>query len=61
MKGKSLRVLTLIMIAAMVIGSIGACGPTVAPTEKVKIGLSFSDFATERWKPESELLTKLLN
>ena len=28
---------------------------------KIKIGLSFSDFATERWKPESELLTKLLN
>jgi D-xylose transport system substrate-binding protein len=24
------------------------------------VGLSFSDFATERWKPESELLTKLL-
>ncbi len=28
---------------------------------KVKIGLSFSDFATERWKPEADLLTKLLN
>ena len=27
---------------------------------KITIGLSFSDFATERWKPESELLTKLL-
>lgn len=28
--------------------------------EKIKIGLSFSDFATERWKPESEIIKKLL-
>jgi D-xylose transport system substrate-binding protein len=27
---------------------------------KVKIGLSFSDFATERWKNENDLMTKLL-
>jgi D-xylose transport system substrate-binding protein len=27
--------------------------------EKIKIGLSFSDFATERWKNESDLMTKL--
>ncbi|KAB8144107.1 sugar ABC transporter substrate-binding protein [Chloroflexia bacterium SDU3-3] len=27
---------------------------------QITVGLSFSDFATERWKPESELLTKLL-
>ena len=32
-----------------------------APAEKVKIGLSFSDFATERWKNEADLMTKLLN
>ncbi len=38
-----------------------AAAATAVPTEKIKIGLSFSDFATERWKPESELLTKLLN
>jgi D-xylose transport system substrate-binding protein len=31
-----------------------------AAAEKIKIGLSFSDFATERWKPEADLLTKLL-
>ena len=61
MQGKSFRILILILIAAMVIGSLGSCGPAAAPVEKVKIGLSFSDFATERWKPESELLTKLLN
>ena len=61
MKSKSLRVLLLIMVVVMVIWSMSACNPTAAPAAKVKIGLSFSDFATERWKPESELLTKLLN
>jgi D-xylose transport system substrate-binding protein len=35
--------------------------PAAPAAAKIKIGLSFSDFATERWKPESELLTKLLN
>jgi D-xylose transport system substrate-binding protein len=28
---------------------------------KPKVGLSFSDFATERWKIEADLMTKLLN
>jgi len=37
-----------------------AAAPAPAPAEKVKIGLSFSDFATERWKNESDLMTKLL-
>jgi D-xylose transport system substrate-binding protein len=32
-----------------------------APTEKPKIGISFSDFATERWKNEADLMTKLFN
>ena len=38
--------------------------PTTAPAQpaagKVKVGLSFSDFATERWKPEQVLMEKLL-
>jgi len=32
-----------------------------APAEKPKIGISFSDFATERWKNEADLMTKLFN
>ena len=28
--------------------------------EKIKVGLSFSDFATERWKPEEEMMRGLL-
>jgi D-xylose transport system substrate-binding protein len=31
-----------------------------ASTEKIKVGLSFSDFATERWKNEEQLLRKML-
>ncbi|MBN1266959.1 MAG: substrate-binding domain-containing protein [Anaerolineales bacterium] len=31
-----------------------------AADEPLKVGLSFSDFATERWKPEEILLTSLL-
>jgi len=62
MKSKLMRVLMLMMVVIMVIASMSACSkPTATPVAKIKIGLSFSDFATERWKPESELLTKLLN
>jgi D-xylose transport system substrate-binding protein len=40
-----------------------AAAPTTAPAAaaKPKIGLSFSDFATERWKNEADLMTKLFN
>jgi D-xylose transport system substrate-binding protein len=31
-----------------------------AADEPIKVGLSFSDFATERWKPEEEILRALL-
>jgi D-xylose transport system substrate-binding protein len=43
----------------------GAAAPTAAAAapasgEKIKVGLSFSDFATERWKNEEQLMRKLL-
>jgi D-xylose transport system substrate-binding protein len=75
MKGKFMRTFVLVMVVVMIASSLGACAPaattettaTQAPAEtaapaggKIKIGLSFSDFATERWKPEADLLTKLL-
>jgi D-xylose transport system substrate-binding protein len=42
--------------------SLVACGggSTAQPAGKVKVGLSFSDFATERWKNEEVLMRKLL-
>jgi len=57
----------LLIIASTLLGCTST--PTAAPQqssggdqqpasggEKTKVGLSFSDFATERWKPESELM-----
>ena len=44
-----------VMIVA-VAGLIISCGPPAKP----KIGLSFSDFATERWPRERDEMTKLL-
>jgi D-xylose transport system substrate-binding protein len=58
------NIIAIFIISSMLFGCAG--GNTAAPaadvpaTDAIKIGLSFSDFATERWKPESELLTKLL-
>ncbi len=35
-------------------------GAAATSGEKIKVGLSFSDFATERWKNEEVILRKLL-
>ncbi len=69
MKGKMFHIakllIGLIVIASMLYGCAAptAVAPTNAPAasnEKIKIGLSFSDFATERWKNEEVLLRRLL-
>jgi len=52
MARKFLSVALLIVLAV----SLGACGSL----GKTKVGLSFSDFATERWKNEADLMKKLL-
>ena len=73
MKGKFARI-TMTLIGLVVIASMlfGCAAPTAAPAaeptkaaaapscEKIKVGLSFSDFATERWKNEEALLRKML-
>jgi D-xylose transport system substrate-binding protein len=47
--------------AAPTAASSGGAAPTAASSGgKVKIGLSFSDFATERWKNEEQAMRKLL-
>src|SRR5512143_3391489 len=52
-----LSILSLMVIASMLL--VG-CGATPAAGGKIKVGLSFSDFATERWKNEDTLMRKLL-
>jgi len=65
-------ILTLVVVAIVLIGCTAPAAPTAAPAApsaptaapaaggKIKVGLSFSDFATERWKPEKDLMEKLL-
>ena len=59
---KSKRIL-MTLFSLMVIASIvlaGCSGGGSSSSAKVKIGLSFSDFATERWKNEEKLMRDLL-
>ena len=45
----------------MALAACGGGGGTAQPSgEKIKVGLSFSDFATERWKNEEVLMRGLL-
>jgi D-xylose transport system substrate-binding protein len=62
-----LLLVTVVVTATML---FGCAAPTAAPTAapaapaassgKIKIGLSFSDFATERWPVENAQMTQLL-
>ena len=52
-----MTVFSLMVIASMVLAGCGGAAPAGG---KTKIGLSFSDFATERWKNEEVLMRKLL-
>ncbi len=66
---KSTKYFKLVSFLLLIAIAITACAtPTEAPEtveepeaeEKVIVGLSFSDFAVERWKIEDELMTELL-
>jgi D-xylose transport system substrate-binding protein len=51
----SRKILSVVMLVVMMT-SMFAC----KSKGKTKVGISFSDFATERWKNEADLMTKLL-
>lgn len=55
---KLVRILSTLVLLAILTASLAACGG--GNSGKVKVGLSFSDFATERWKNEEILMRKLL-
>jgi D-xylose transport system substrate-binding protein len=61
---KSKRILitifSLMVIASMALAACGGGGGAQSTGGKVKVGLSFSDFATERWKNEEVLMRGLL-
>ncbi len=56
--------ITFVVVASMLVACAPAATPAPAapaePAAKIKVGLSFSDFATERWKGEEQLMRKLL-
>jgi D-xylose transport system substrate-binding protein len=49
------KIFVALMLVALMTGLVSCAG-----AGKTKIGLSFSDFATERWKNEADLMTSLL-
>jgi D-xylose transport system substrate-binding protein len=63
---KNNKVILTIVALITIVSLLAACAPQPAAPgastgDKIKVGLSFSDFATERWKNEADLMTKLLN
>lgn len=74
MQKKLHRVVSLMVVLAVIASIVMACAaPAAAPApaaggeqaaapagEAIKVGLSFSDFATERWKNEEVILRGLL-
>jgi len=57
MSRKILYITLLVVLVASLVG----CGPKAATTTgKIKVGLSFSDYATERWPIEAAQMTQLL-
>ncbi|HSJ59104.1 MAG TPA: substrate-binding domain-containing protein [Anaerolineae bacterium] len=70
MKSKVMRLFMLLTALVMIVSAVAGCGTEPEPAatepttagggEKIKVGLSFSDFATERWKNEEVLMRDLL-
>lgn len=54
---KTKKIFAIVILVAMLATAMAACAPK---EDKIKIGLSFSDFATERWKNEEVLMRGLL-
>jgi D-xylose transport system substrate-binding protein len=68
---KSKRTILLVFVVLTIASMLVGCGTKATPaaagdnnppaqTEKIKVGLSFSDYATERWKNEEVLMRGLL-
>ncbi len=54
-----LKILAMVLIAVLVLSLPGCVPAASGQAKKIKVGLSFSDFATERWKSESRLMRQL--
>src|ERR1700690_565993 len=56
----SIITVTVLIAVAMLVACAPAAAPAASTSGKIKIGLSFSDFATERWPVENAQMTELL-
>ncbi len=56
----SIITFTLLIVVAMLAACAPAAAPAASTSGKTKVGLSFSDFATERWPVENAQMTELL-
>ena len=61
-KMKTKKILATIISLIVIMSMVVSCAPKSTGSEggKIKVGLSFSDFATERWKNEEVLMRGLL-
>jgi D-xylose transport system substrate-binding protein len=53
------KLMYVAMLVILVVSLVG-CASKTSTSGKIKIGLSFSDYATERWPLENAMMTKLL-
>src|SRR6202142_3549684 len=56
----SIITVTVLIAVAMLVACAPAAAPAASTSGKIKIGLSFSDYATERWPIENGLMTAQL-
>ena len=56
----SRKVLYIALLAVLVVSLIGCAPKATTGGGKIKVGLSFSDYATERWPIEAAQMTQLL-
>lgn len=55
---RALIILSILFVSGFLIFAAASCNKK---SDKIKIGLSFSDFTIERWPVEADLMTKLAN
>jgi D-xylose transport system substrate-binding protein len=59
MSNKTFRLFAVLLAVVIALGLFSSGAPVQAQA-KVKVGLSFSDYSTERWPNEAKLMTELL-
>lgn len=53
------KIVIVALMVLVLVGTLFAAGSTEKKSDKVKIGVSFADFATERWPREAEMMTEI--